>query len=121
MRSAFDSTSKRGLKSIDVKPNALVVLRPDGEVLEAHAAPHAWIGRHVDACDGLPADARAAAHELLEAAARDPRGPVVRRAIAGDIELLVLGAVPLRRTPTDMNALVMRTMETLWSRRTRCR
>jgi CBS domain-containing protein len=76
-------------------------------------APGSWIGRHVDACAGIPSEVRAAAHELLRAQSRGPfEGPVRVARVASthadipDFSMLLVEAMVLRPTPVDLTILI---------------
>jgi signal transduction histidine kinase len=95
----------------------LIVLRPDGSVLDVGGgAPEWWRGHLLAVClEALP-DVLGDARRLLEARSDDGwcRRVLLRRERAPhEVELLVIDAVPLRRAPTPLIDLLTRTTETL--------
>jgi signal transduction histidine kinase len=101
-------------------PARLVVVRPDGVIVEVSGGPPAaWVGKSVREGDDLPEAIRAAARELL-ARARDaqPDAWLFRTTAeegpgSAPTEILLVEAVPLRRTATPLNELLTRTTEAL--------
>lgn len=93
----------------------MLVLGPDGRIVQGEGIPRAWEGKRIEHAVGLPAAVLEAADELLERA-RTSKSWVNRRMVtAGGViyELLVVEAVPLRRRPTDVREILTRTTELL--------
>jgi signal transduction histidine kinase len=103
------------------KASWVIVLRPDGVVVEVSGgAPEEWAATSVQNGDVVPPDVRAAARALLTQARNAKaeawffRGTVPAEGKARpEIEILLVEAVPLRRTATPLNELLTRTTETL--------
>jgi signal transduction histidine kinase len=103
------------------KSGWLVVLRPDGVIVEVSGgAPTEWVGTSVGEGNALPDGLRSAAGDLLAQARRaKPETWFFRATMPGDgaklppTEILVVEAVPLRRTATPLNELLTRTTEAL--------
>ena len=95
-------------------PTWLLVLRPDGEIVEVAAgAPREWIGRPVRDC---PVDPRV--KTAVAAMVERPASEVwCERAMVKladvDVEIIMLEAVPLRRVPTSIFELLARTSDAL--------
>lgn len=94
----------------------LVVLRPDGTVESVQGgAPVTWLGRAFVDIPGTSDTLHGLARELLSAPAggfvrrRKTRCTVATKSV--DLELLVVEALPLRRTHTRVDALVARTLD----------
>jgi signal transduction histidine kinase len=94
----------------------LVVLRADGVVDSVEGgAPPEWVGRPLAEAKGTPGVVRRAAATLMGA---PPTSNVRRkkvRCLDGtteiDVEVLLVEALPLRRAPTPVHQLVMRTLD----------
>jgi signal transduction histidine kinase len=100
-----------------VPAEAVVVLRPDGVVdAVGGGAPVSWLGHRLDDAPGVPAGVRDAAADLL---ARSSRSGYVRREKAvtegAAIEIILVEALPIRRSHTRIRELVMRTMDLFMS------
>jgi len=94
----------------------LVVLRANGVVDSVHGgAPVTWLGHPLVSAPGTAGVLRRAAADLLrDAASANVRRRVVRCVEDGvevDVELLLVEAVPLRRTHSRVFDLVTRTLE----------
>jgi signal transduction histidine kinase len=98
---------------IDTK---LLVLGADGRILQVGAgvAPQ-WKGMRITDAVGLPSEVTDAACELLEEALGTTTwlGRRFVETSAGTFEVIVVEAVPLRRTRTDVRELLTRTTELL--------
>jgi nitrogen-specific signal transduction histidine kinase len=100
----------------------LIVLRADGVVDSVEGgAPTSWVGKTLAEAKGTPGALRRAGAQLLHARPHEDGRPVssVRRHKVQcedeghdvEIELLLIEALPLRRAPTRVNQLVMRTLD----------
>lgn len=100
-----------------------IVFRPDGVVIEASGgAPASWVGRPLHVRSDIPAAVRSRVLWLLdEARVSGPQAWIQRSVVRADeatgshpdVELLLLEAVPLRRTGTRLFEILARTTETL--------
>jgi signal transduction histidine kinase len=94
----------------------LLVLGPDGRILQVGAggAPQ-WRGKRIANAVGLPSEVVDAAAELIEAALGTTTwlGRRFVESSSGIFEVVVVEAVPLRRTRTDVRDLLTRTTELL--------
>jgi signal transduction histidine kinase len=103
------------------EPRWLLVFRPDGVVVEAGGgAPGDFVGENVRESETIPAPICAAATELLLDARTSPADSWIFRATVDAegttrplTDLLLVEAVPLRREPTPLAELLIRTTETL--------
>jgi len=94
-----------------------VVLARDGTVLAAtDGAPHSWVGMLLPSASEAPEDARQAARELL-GLAHDSHFPIAATvrldSIQKNLHLTVVEAMPLRRTATDIRALLRSSLDVL--------
>jgi signal transduction histidine kinase len=90
-------------------PEWLVVLRANGRVESVEGAPEEWRGKKIADVEA-PNVIKRAVNELLE----ETEPYVRRRKVKTDealVELLLVEAVPLRRTPSAASDLVMRTLD----------
>jgi signal transduction histidine kinase len=93
----------------------LLVLGPDGRIVQTSSRAHEWHGKRVADAIGLPVEVVEAARDLL-VEARTSSSWLSRRfvtASAQTYEVLVVEAVPLRRLPTDVTDILTRTTELL--------
>jgi signal transduction histidine kinase len=94
----------------------LLVLGPDGRILQVGAGvARAWAGMRIGDAVGVPAQVVDVAAELLEEALGTTSwlGRRFVETTAGTFEFVVVEAVPLRRTRTDVRELLTRTTELL--------
>lgn len=93
------------------------VLSHDGTVLGATGgAPADWIGSRLEDRNDVPEDLKEAGRALLEYGARPPRqdsARVVLQSTRHAVHLTVVDAVPLRREPTDLRALLRSTLDVM--------
>lgn len=94
-----------------------LVLGRDGTVLGAtDGAPLAWVGKRLENCTDAPEDLKEAERALLD---RTPRATlpfaskVLLQSTRQPVHLTVIDAVPLRRVPTDLRAVLRSSLETL--------
>ena len=94
-----------------------LVLSRDGTVLGAtDGAPAAWIGRRLDDRDDVPEDLKAAARAVLASGLHSPApgsARVVLQSTSHAVHLAVVDALPLRREPTDLRALLRSTLDVM--------
>lgn len=102
--------------SLHMIATKLLVLGPDGRILQIGAGVSpAWRGMRITDAVGVPSEVLEVASELLEEA-RSTTTWLARRfveATSGTFELVIVEAVPLRRTRTDVRELLTRTTELL--------
>jgi NtrC-family two-component system sensor histidine kinase KinB len=99
----------------------LVMIGGDGTVTAVEGGPpHAWIGRRVEECAGLPEAVQAAARGFVRGLARPLASSAVRRArVAAEgpglpsFTLLAIEAVPLRPVEVALDALIRRALQPL--------
>lgn len=94
-----------------------LVLSRDGTVLAAtEGARVSWVGRRLDDCDDASEDLKEAGRRILDGSDHSA-SPVVKsvllRSIQQAVRLTVIDALPLRRMPTDLRALLRSTLEIL--------
>jgi nitrogen-specific signal transduction histidine kinase len=97
-----------------MKDVTLLVLGPDGRIVQT-SGPHAWQGKRIAHAVGLSAEVVVAAEELL-LEARTSASWINRRFVTESdrtYELIVIEAVPLRRSPTNVSDILTRTTELL--------
>ncbi len=93
----------------------LLVLGPDGRIVQTSGGAREWLGMRIDDAVGVPEEVVQAARELL-VAARTSTTWLSRRYVktpARTYEVLVVEAVPLRRTLTNVRDILTRTTELL--------
>jgi signal transduction histidine kinase len=96
----------------------IVTIGAGGEVLGLDdSAPSTWLGAAINADDGVPPSLRDAARALLSEA-RSRGGSLVRRTVdvvelEATVELIAMPALGLRRSPTDVRALLHYAMTAL--------
>jgi signal transduction histidine kinase len=103
------------------EPSWVVLLGPDGAVLLASGgAPTSWTGANMSALAELPESVREAARSLVQRVHHS--GSRVAGATSGvlsdmpekpTIHLVAVEAIPVRRVPTNLAALLKSTMEVL--------
>jgi signal transduction histidine kinase len=95
----------------------LLVLSRDGTVLgAADGAPESWVGTRLDERDDVPGDLREAARKALTGSnrSRSPAAAAISlESMPQAIRLIVVDAMPLRRVPTDVRALLRSALEVL--------
>jgi signal transduction histidine kinase len=94
-----------------------LVLNRNGLVLAAtDGAPAAWVGTPLDERDDIPADLKDAGRTVL-ATAHHSAVPVAAtvslQSIQRTVHLTVIDALPLRRTRTDLRALLRSTLDVM--------
>ena len=94
-----------------------LVLSRDGTVLGAtDGAPASWVGTRLDDRDDVPEDLKDAGRTVL-GSAQHSASPVAASvslpSIPHAVHLTVIDALPLRRVPTDLRALLRSTLEVL--------
>jgi signal transduction histidine kinase len=91
-----------------------IVLNRDGMVLGAtDGAPASWVGARLDESTDVPPDLNEAAQPVLAAARHSPvpvGAAVSLPSLPQVVHLTVIDAMPLRRTPTDLRALLRSTL-----------
>ncbi len=100
----------------------LILLRSDGGVVDVRGgAPTSWVGRRLDDDPEVPPALRRAARELLALASRGGRESWFERAFVPPpspaepgVELLLVEAVPLRRSSVAVLELLSRTNDALF-------
>ena len=129
-RTPFTDEAGRLLSHPMMRMEWLVVLRGDG-VIDAvdGGAPASWVGRRADELVEAPSAMRHAAAALLSV----PTSSNVRRikvkaeadadklGAPVEIEVLLVEALPLRRAPTPISALTMRTLDFFASQAEACK
>jgi signal transduction histidine kinase len=93
----------------------LLVLGPDGRIVQTGGAPREWLGMRIGDAVGVPGPVVDAARELI-VAARTSTTWLSRRYVqtaTRAYELLVVEAVPLRRSLTNVRDILTRTTELL--------
>jgi signal transduction histidine kinase len=95
----------------------IVVLARDGTVLAASAsAPRSWLGARLSECADAPEAVKEAGRRLV-ANAHQAGAPTVAtvRLESGQktLQLTVVEALPIHRTPTDLRALIRSALEVL--------
>ncbi|MDB4946307.1 MAG: hypothetical protein JWP97_5841 [Labilithrix sp.] len=96
-----------------MKELILMVLGPDGRILQTEGAPPEWAGKRIAHAVGLPAAVGRAAAALV-VFARTSETWLNRRVLDVNdhgYELVVVEAVPLRRRPIDVADILTRTTE----------
>ena len=92
-----------------------LVLSRDGTVLGAtDGAPGSWVGTRLDDRDDVPEDLKEASRKILGGAdhsASSVATSVRLESISGAVHLAVIDALPLRRAPTDLRALLRSALE----------
>jgi signal transduction histidine kinase len=92
-----------------------LVLSRDGIVLGAtDGAPGSWVGTRLDDCAGAPEDLKEAGRRTLSRAvhsASPTAVSVLLQSTQHAVHLSVVDALPLRRVPTDIRALLRSTLE----------
>jgi signal transduction histidine kinase len=95
-------------------PEWLVVLRADGVVESVEGAPDSWLNHKLASYAEAPAAVRRAATALMRAST-----PYLRRrrvkTDAASVELVLVEALPIRRSATRPHDLVMRTLDIFMS------
>jgi signal transduction histidine kinase len=94
-----------------------LVLSRDGTVLGAtDGAPTFWVGTRLDDRQDVPEDLKEAGRTILGRAEHSP-SPVAAsislQSIQHPVHVTVIDAVPLRRAPTDLRALLRSTLEVM--------
>jgi signal transduction histidine kinase len=91
-----------------------LVLGRDGTVLGAtDGAPATWIGTRLDDREDVPADLKNAGRALLDRGRHSPAPVSARVALQSTshaVHLTVVDALPIRREPTDLRALLRSTL-----------
>jgi signal transduction histidine kinase len=94
-----------------------LVLNRNGLVLGAtDGAPAAWVGTQLDERDDIPADLKDAGRAVLATAHHSAvavAATVSLQSIQRTVHLTVIDALPLRRKPTDLRALLRSTLEVM--------
>jgi signal transduction histidine kinase len=94
-----------------------VVLSRDGTVLGAtDGAPSSWVGTRLGDREDVPEDLKEAGRTVLASAdhsASPVAALVLLRSLQHAVHLTVVDALPLRRVPTDLRALMRATLEAL--------
>jgi signal transduction histidine kinase len=94
-----------------------LVLSRDGTVLGAtDGAPSSWIGTRLDDRDDVPQDLKEAGRAVLGKAKRSASPTAASTLLPSmqqAVHLTVIDALPLRRVPTDLRALLRSTLEVL--------
>jgi signal transduction histidine kinase len=88
-----------------------IVLSRDGTVLDAtDGMARAWIGARLDERDDIPDEVKRAGRAAIERAngthAASSTTPAVLSSASANVQLAVIDAIPLRRAPTDLRALL---------------
>jgi signal transduction histidine kinase len=98
-------------------PDWHLVLSRDGTVLSAtDGAPPSWVGTRLDDRGDVPEDLKEAERAVLSSAEHSFAPVVVSarlQSIQRAVHLTVIDALPLRRAPTDLRALLRSTLEAL--------
>jgi signal transduction histidine kinase len=95
----------------------LLILSPDGTVLGAiDGAPESWVGTRLDDGDDVPEDLKEAGRQALSAS--NHSGSVATLTVSlhsmpKAVRLIVVDAMPLRRAPTDVRALLESALDVL--------
>ncbi len=93
-----------------------LVMSRDGTILGTGGdAPSTWVGSRLDEIVDAPDDLKAAAHALL---APDRQAPLAVSSfpldsLSGHVHLTLVDALPLRRQPVDLRALLPSVLEAL--------
>jgi signal transduction histidine kinase len=94
-----------------------LVLGRDGTVLGGtEGASASWVGTRLDERDDVPEDLKEAGRTVLDSAkssASPFAASVFLQSIQQAVHLVVIDALPLRRAPTDLRALLRSTLEVL--------
>jgi signal transduction histidine kinase len=94
-----------------------LVLSRDGTVLAAMGgAPASWVGTRLDDRNDLPEDLKDAGRTVLgnvSHTASPVAASVLLHSIQQPVRLTVIDALPLRRVPTDLRALLRSTLDVL--------
>jgi signal transduction histidine kinase len=94
-----------------------LVLARDGTVVAAtDGAPASWIGTRLEACPEAPEDLRLAAAGFLsgESHSHAPVSTAISLQSTGEtVSLTVIDALPLRRGPTNLTALLRSSLESM--------
>jgi signal transduction histidine kinase len=92
-----------------------LVLSRDGTVLgAAGGAPGAWVGRRLGDGDDVPEDMKEAGRAVLGSAehvALPEPVSVVLQSLQQPVHVIIVDALPLRRVPTDLRALLRTTLD----------
>jgi signal transduction histidine kinase len=92
-----------------------LVLSRDGTVLGAtDGAPGSWVGARLDDRNDVPEDLKEAAHQALgnaDHSASPVAVSVLLQSTQHAVHLTVVDALPLRRLPTDLRALLRSALE----------
>jgi signal transduction histidine kinase len=92
-----------------------LVLTHDGIVMAAtDGAPRSWVGTRLADLDDAPVDLKEAGRELLDTAyhsASSAAALVPLKSVDHSVHLTVVDALPIRRVPTDLRALLRSTLE----------
>jgi signal transduction histidine kinase len=94
-----------------MEPDSQIVIGPDGTVLAATGQlPPGLVDVHLEDCEGLPREVREAGKALLDQL-RHSGDRVATHAVALDgsgraVQLVAIEALAIRRTPTDVRALL---------------
>jgi signal transduction histidine kinase len=98
-------------------PGWHLVLSRDGTVLAAmDGAPPSWVGARLDDRDDVPEDLKEAGRTVLATTVHQAppvAAPIRLRSMSHAVHLIVVDAVPLRRVPTDLRALLHSTLDVL--------
>jgi len=94
-----------------------LVLARDGTVLAAaEGTPASWVGRRLDDCDGAPEDVKEATYTVLERAYHEAAPLALQLRLESNqriVRLRVVDALPLRRVPTNLGALLHSCLEVM--------
>jgi signal transduction histidine kinase len=92
-----------------------LVLNRDGAVLgTSDGAPASWVGTRLDDIHDAPEDLKEAGRAVLETARRSASpvaAPVLVSSMRRSVHLMVVDALPVRRVPTALPALLQSTLE----------